>query len=1068
MLAVSGLAGVTVALPGQSQAEALPDNSQNTTTPIKHVVVLYDENESFDHYFGTYPYAANSDGTPFTPAAGTPTDINTMLNAGLVPGDAPGAQVAAHNPNASLPTDSTFYTAPNPNTYQPDRLTSSQAITCDQNHSYGPEQQAMGTGGLDQFVQSTNSTCTTQGTFSSPGLVMDYYDGNTVTGLWNYAQNYAMSDNNWDTVFGPSTPGHLNLVSGNTYSGTAVVNSDADANGDTFGNAASVSTPSMHGANIGDLLNGKGVSWGWFQGGFASASETSQNVAGAAQEDYVAHHDPFQYYASTENWAHTPPAADSEIGHDGPANHQYDLSLFDDALNNVDGASLPAVSMLKPPAAENAHPGNSGPLDEQAFLTKEINDIEQSPYWSSTAIVVTYDDSDGWYDHVAPTITNSSSGAAGDTTICTRAAGDGVPMLDGYAGRCGPSQRLPLLVISPYAKKNYVSHVMTTQASVLRFIEDNWSTGRIDDSSAVKGSFDATANSLDDFFDWSHPQGNEVLLDSTMYKPGASCVGVTDFSTCINPTFGAVASKPVDASAPVAAPTITAARHTVTLRAEDPLPSEADFLGADGVDASITAGSLSVDLSSVKPDVVGTYSVTVTGALGANGDQSAPNSGVPAMNPQTITVQVAPFITLAHSTVTVTAGTAPSPTFLRSLAGATIVGGTLALPDLSGIDFTQAGSHEVQITGGGNGVPAIPATLTVIVTDAGPSAAPVITLAKPALSYPVGASPTAAQVATAAGAAITHGALDELDLSGVDFSKPGTYEVVVSGADGTQHAAPVTLSIAVVAIPVITVGQSAITSTAGTTLTSDQVLADTSASISSGALDPVDLTGVESSTPGTYTVQITGSDRGIAATPVTVTIQVLKQVAKPIASVTTLTLSQPSVTYPDSVTATVTVTAKKVTPSGKVGVYNGSTLLTSVKLAKGVATVALSLPAGSYTLHAAYLGSAAVTASTSKTVTLAVAKATSKTTLKVADTSLNTKQQPSLTIKVTASGTTPTGTVQIYDGAILEKTVTLANGKASVTLAPLAVGSHKLQAVYAGSATVQTSSSAIVKVTSAK
>ncbi|NMO53774.1 hypothetical protein HH310_21645 [Actinoplanes sp. TBRC 11911] len=973
VLAAAGLTGVvTVALPGQSRADTLPDNSRNTTTPIKHVVVLYDENESFDHYFGTYPYAANSDGTPFTPAPGTPTDINTMLNAGLVPGDAPGAAVAAHNPNASLPPDSTFYTTPNPNLYQPGRLTSSQAITCDQNHSYGPEQQAMGTGGLDKFVESTNSTCTTQGTFSSPGLVMDYYDGNTVTGVWNYAQNYAMSDNNWDTIFGPSTPGHLNLVSGNTYSGTAVVGTDIDANGDTFGNAASVATPSMHGANIGDLLNGKGVSWGWFQGGFASKTATSQNVAGAAQQDYVAHHDAFQYYTSTANWAHTPPADNAEIGHGGPANHQYDLSLFDDALNNVGGASLPAVSMLKPPHAEDAHPGNSGPLDEQAFLTKEINAIEKSPYWSSTAIVVTYDDSDGWYDHVAPTITNASTGAAGDTTICTRAAADGVPMLNGYAGRCGPSQRLPLLVISPYARKNYVSHALTNQASVLRFIEDNWSTGRIDDISAVKGSFDASAGRLDDLFDWTHPQGNEVLLDSTMYQPGASCTGVTDFSTCINATFGAVTSKPSDSSAPVPAPTITAARHTVTLRAEDPLPSVADFLGDVG--ASTTAGTLSADLSPVKPDVVGTYSVTVTGALGATGDPTAPDSGVPAMNPQTITVQVAPFITLAHPTVTVTAGTAPSPTFLRSLAGATIVGGTLALPDLSGIDFSQAGSHQVQITGGGNGVPAIPATLTVIVAKAGPSAAPVITLAKPVLTYPVGASPTAAQVATAAGAAITHGALDPLDLSGVKFSKPGTYGVTVSGADGTQHAAPVTLSIAVVATPVITVGQSAITTPAGTALTSDQVLAGTMATISSGALDPVDLTGVEPGTPGTYAVRITGSDRGIAAKPVTVTIQVLTPVAKPIASVTTLTLSKQSVTSSKPVTATVTVTAKGATPTGKVGVYNGSALLASVKLAKGTASVALTLPVGGYTLHAEYLGSTEVTASTSKAVTFTVTK----------------------------------------------------------------------------------------------
>src|SRR5262249_26031124 len=154
------------------------------------------------------------------------------------------------------------------------------------------------------------------------------------------------------------------------------------------------------------------------------------------------------------------------------------------------------------------------------------NAIQQSDDWASTAIVVTYDDSDGWYDHVAPTITNSSSGAAGDTTICTTAASYGVPQLGGHTGRCGPSQRLPLVVISPYAKRNYVSHVLTSQASVLRFIEDNWTTGGIDTISPVKGSFDASAAGLDDMFDWTHPQSNQVLLDSTKYKSGVTtCAG---------------------------------------------------------------------------------------------------------------------------------------------------------------------------------------------------------------------------------------------------------------------------------------------------------------------------------------------------------------------------------------------------------------------------------------------------------------------------------------------------------------------------------------------------------------
>src|SRR5579862_5337675 len=165
-------------------------------TPIRHLVVIFHENVSFDHYFGTYPNAANTDGSKFSAASGTPT-VNGLTPALL---------------------------SSNPNEFNPQRLSPSQALTCDQDHAYTPEQKAFDGGKMDAFVQNTDtSTCTGQPIlFGAPGLVMDYYDGNTVTGLWNYAQNYAMSDNNWDTTFGPSTPGALNLIAGNTSPGYAV------------------------------------------------------------------------------------------------------------------------------------------------------------------------------------------------------------------------------------------------------------------------------------------------------------------------------------------------------------------------------------------------------------------------------------------------------------------------------------------------------------------------------------------------------------------------------------------------------------------------------------------------------------------------------------------------------------------------------------------------------------------------------------------------------------------------------------------------------------------------------
>ncbi|WP_410640474.1 phospholipase C [Amycolatopsis sp. lyj-346] len=514
LASVATLAVVTGSAATTADAQPLhlfPAHGIPTSTPIKHVVVIFGENISFDHYFGTYPDAAGTDGTPFTAAHGTPK-VNGL--------------------------DHRLLTA-NPNAYDPKRLTPQQALTCDQNHNYGAEQAAFNGGKMDKFVEKTETDkCTGQPIlFGEPGLVMDYYDGNTVTGMWNYAQHYAMSDNSFNTTFGPSTPGALNLVSGQTHGGQAVdpvthqpvgdayVVSSPDANGvgtvindpdpawdDCSGknHTSKDNLATMQGRNVGDLLNQRHVTWGWFQGGFrptgtangyAVCGQTHTNVGGNAVVDYSPHHEPFQYYPSTANPKHLPPSSVQAIGQTDRANHQYDISDFDAALQ---AGSMPAVSFLKAPEYQDGHAGYSDPLDEQQFVVGEINKIQQSPDWKSTAIVLAYDDSDGWYDHQKPPIVNGSHDAAQDQAVCT-----GKPAtLGGYADRCGYGPRLPLLVVSPYSKVNHVDHTLTDQTSVLKFIEDNWFTGRIGDS-----SFDARAGSLTGMFDFWWPQARKVTLD---------------------------------------------------------------------------------------------------------------------------------------------------------------------------------------------------------------------------------------------------------------------------------------------------------------------------------------------------------------------------------------------------------------------------------------------------------------------------------------------------------------------------------------------------------------------------
>ncbi len=514
LASVATLAIVTGSASTAAEAQPLnlfPAHWIPTSTPIKHVVVIFGENISFDHYFGTYPNAANTDGTPFTAAHGTPK-VNGL--------------------DKKLLTD-------NPNAYNPKRLTHEQALTCDQNHNYGAEQAAFNGGKMDKFVEKTETDkCTGQPVlFGEPGLVMDYYDGNTVTGMWNYAQNYALNDNSFDTNFGPSTPGALNLISGNTHGVQAVDPvthepvSDAyavqtpDANGvgtmindpdpawdDCSGknHTSKDNLATMHGRNIGDLLNQRRVTWGWFQGGFrptgsangyAVCGQTHTNVGGNAVVDYSPHHEPFQYYPSTANPKHLAPSSVQAIGQTDRANHQYDISDFDDSLK---AGSMPAVSFLKAPEYQDGHAGYSDPLDEQQFVAGEINKIQQSPDWKSTAIVLAYDDSDGWYDHQASKVINGSHDAAQDQAVCT-----GKPStLGGYADRCGYGPRLPLLVVSPYSKVNHVDHTLTDQTSVLKFIEDNWFAGRIGDS-----SFDSRAGSLNGMFDFWWPRAKKVTLD---------------------------------------------------------------------------------------------------------------------------------------------------------------------------------------------------------------------------------------------------------------------------------------------------------------------------------------------------------------------------------------------------------------------------------------------------------------------------------------------------------------------------------------------------------------------------
>jgi phospholipase C len=525
------LAPVTPAFADKNKQK---DKNGDTTTPIKHLVVIFGENVSFDHYFATYPDAENGPGEPeFNAKKNTPS-VNGLSGALL-----------EMNPNALNTLNGT-------GAVNPFRLARSQANTRSQSHSYGPEQAAMHSGLMDLYPVKVGRAGPPPNapplTVTTTGLNMGYFDGNTVTGLWNYAQNFALADNFFNTNFGPSTPGVVNLVSGQTNGMISLVGQngnqvdgsggsisligDADPLGDicsTSGNQAA-----MGGPNVGDLLRERGITFGSFMGGFdlritnANGStgcnrSTFSPIVNGTITDYIPHHAFLQYHAGTINKMHTPPASIQEIGHDGPANHNYDSNDFFAALK---AHILPAVSFIKAPAFQDGHPGNSDPLDEQTFDVQVINALQQSEFWDSTAVIITYDDSDGWYDHVMPPIVNQSltaadaltgTGACGNGT--TTALPGGAPQNVAHAqGRCGYGPRLPMLVISPWAKKNYVEHTVLDQTSVLRFIEDNW----LDSQKTGPGSFDNIANSIENMFNFDQQRNDDgklVLDPNTGLEP---------------------------------------------------------------------------------------------------------------------------------------------------------------------------------------------------------------------------------------------------------------------------------------------------------------------------------------------------------------------------------------------------------------------------------------------------------------------------------------------------------------------------------------------------------------------
>lgn len=419
---------------------------------IEHLVVIYQENWSFDSLFGTFPGA---NGIANATDAIRQVDRNGRPYATLPPAIDTTRRPPAPDPR--IPSD--LPVAP----FDLGKYIRPHEFSGDPVHRYYQHIAQINGGRNDSFVAWTNVG----------GLVMSYYNGTTLP-LGRLAREYVLADNFFQAAFGGSYLNHAWLVCACTpvwreapadmraqldAGGRVVRDGAVTPDGYIVNTAYSVNAP--HPADvdaahlvpnqtwptIGERLSDKGVSWAWYSGGWSDA------LTGHPAATFQFHHQPFAYFA---------PYAD---GAAAKARHLKDEA---ELLVDLGAGRLPAVVFVKPLGIDNEHPGYATLLRGQQHVEDLVRAIAASPYWTSTAIVITYDEFGGRWDHVAP------------------------PASD----RWGPGSRVPTVIVSPYARRGHVDHTVYDTTSILKFIETRWRV-------APLGPRDAAAHDLTAAFDFS-------------------------------------------------------------------------------------------------------------------------------------------------------------------------------------------------------------------------------------------------------------------------------------------------------------------------------------------------------------------------------------------------------------------------------------------------------------------------------------------------------------------------------------------------------------------------------------
>jgi phospholipase C len=463
------MASLTIFAAGPAAA-GHADREEDPLAAINHLVVIYLENRSFDNLYGLFPEAnglgevdegeatqVDLEGIPFKCLQQVDPELTSPPLPADVCSTAKGDPINSHFENAPFAID---------------EFIPADERTRDLVHRFYQEQVQIDGGKMDRFVAVSDAR----------GLSVGFYHTGSLP-VAREAARFTVADNFFHAAFGGSFLNHAWLICACTPvfpdavrdGGPNDLHSVVGPNGlpvpgrdrqltDVREGDFAVNTieppfpPFRSGARlpaqtfptIGDRLTAAGVSWAWYSQGW--------NKAAAGQPDpaFTPHHQPFNYFAQ-----YAP----------GTAGRTH-LQDEEDFLAAAEAGTLPSVSFVKPDALHNEHPGfgrNGDLLTGEQHTIDLINAVRNGPNWAETAIVITYDENGGFWDHAAP------------------------PSDPRHADRWGPGTRVPAIIVSPLARRHFVDHTRYDTTSILATIEHRWHLEPL-------GTRDAGANDLRNAF----------------------------------------------------------------------------------------------------------------------------------------------------------------------------------------------------------------------------------------------------------------------------------------------------------------------------------------------------------------------------------------------------------------------------------------------------------------------------------------------------------------------------------------------------------------------------------------